>query len=356
MQAWKCIVGQPLPYRVQAPVPTPGPEDVLIKVLAMGVCHSDCAILELKEPVNGMGTDFILGHEGVGEIVQLGAQVDTDRYKLGDCVGVHICAGCRRAECSNCQRGLFQLCRTDGGRYGIGKDGAFAEYIAIHSRAAIHIPTGLDTTHAAVAPDAVLTAYHAVKVTAAVQPDQTIAVYGLGGLGLNAVQTVLHLGVDPMRIYVIDKRQDAVSEALLLGIPRENAFCTADASAQPFHAVMAERNVAIDTTIDFVGHAETVLSAQLAVRPGGTLVLAGLLSQQTPLLPLVAVSKGLTIRALYNGDEQSFRECLDLMARGVLIPKVMTTSVEDLPAVLERLDKGMVNGRVVLLPDWKHSG
>lgn len=351
MQAWQCHIGTPTPLRIEMPVPQPGPEEVLIKVLAMGVCHSDCTILGLEKPVHGMGADFVMGHEGMGEIVSLGTQVDRSCYNIGDRVGVYLNAGCYRPECLQCSRGLQQLCKSEGGHYGIGRNGMFAEYAAIHSRAAFHIPKGLDDSLAAVSADAVVTAYHAVKYTAAVRPEDTIAIFGLGGLGLNALQTALHLGVK--QIYVVDKRQETVDAAIKLGVPPENAFCTASPDATKLHEVVASKQIAIDTCIDLAGHEDTVLSAQLSLRPGGTLVLVGLISAQVPLLGLVVVPAGLTIKGSYNGSVQAYKECLELMEKGVLVPKVQTGSIEDLPQVLKQLDEGQIQGRMVLLPDWK---
>jgi len=359
MQAWKCHIGSNNPLRrVKVPTPSPGPEDVLLKVLAMGVCHTDCTLLALKEPIHGMGAAFILGHEGIGEIVQLGSQVNPADFSIGGRVGVYLNAGCHAETCLECSRGLHQLCKSEGGHYGVGRDGVFAEYIAIHHRAAFHIPANLDDAHAAVAADAVVTAYHAVKTTAAVKPDQTIVIYGLGGLGLNALQTAQHLGVPPNQTFVVDKRQSSLEAAIALGVLCENAFCTSsDApSTQTLQEAVEARNLAIDTCIDFAGDADTVTSSQTVLRPGGTLVLVGLLSEQLPLLPLVAVPKGLTIKGSYNGSAEAYRECLDLMGMGVLTPEVQTGSIEDLPDVLRRLNEGGIKGRMVLVPDWRALG
>jgi propanol-preferring alcohol dehydrogenase len=356
MQAWKCYVGDSNPLRrIEVPIPSPGPEDVLLKILAMGVCHTDCTLLALKEPIHGMGAAFILGHEGVGEILQLGSQVNPIDFSIGDRVGVYLNAGCHAEPCLECSRGMHQLCKSEGGHYGIGRDGVFAEYIAVHHRAAFLIPANLDNAHAAVAADAVVTAYHAVKTTAAVQPHQTIVIYGLGGLGLNALQTAQHLGVDNSRILVVDKRQSSIEAAIALDVPRENAFCTSSSNPSPqtLQESITSRNLAIDTCIDFAGDADTVTSAQMILRPGGTLVLVGLLAEEVPLLPLVAVAKGLTIKGSYNGSVEAYRECLDLMGKGILTPEVQTGSVEDLRDVLRRLDEGGIKGRMVLMPDWR---
>ena len=351
MQAWKCQIGHGKPLRVQVPTPKPGPGDVLVKILAMGVCHSDCTILGIKESMYGMANEFVLGHEGAGEIAQIGSNVDSNLYKPGNRVGLYLVAGCLKPTCPECSRGLQQLCKSEGGAYGIGREGFFAEYAAVSARSVFRLPDGLEMPLAAVSADAVLTAYHAVKVTAAVKPEQTVAILGLGGLGMNALQTALHLGVK--RVLVVDKRRETVDEAVRLGVRPEDAFCTDDPGAKKFHEVVVERQIAIDTCIDLVGHADTVLSAQLALRPAGRLVLVGLLSEQAPLIPVVFVPNGLSIQASYSGSVQSYEECLDLMGKGILRPKIQTGSIEDLPQVLERLDEGKIQGRMVLLPDWK---
>ena len=351
MQAWKCHIGDPTPRRVEVPIPSPDAEEVLVKILAMGVCHSDCTILALKEPVLGMGAEFVMGHEGVGEIVRLGSKVDESRFGVGDRVGIYLNAGCERSECLQCSRGLQQLCKSEGGHYGIGRNGVAAEFVVIHQRAAFRIPSTLDDKVAAVSADAVLTSYHAVKYTAAVQLDHTVVIFGLGGLGFNALQTAIHLKAK--RILVVDKRQESVDEAIKLGIPAEDAFCTADPTAKKVHEFVAEQQIAVDTCIDFVSHADTVISAQLALRPAGTLVLVGVLGDQAPVLPIVTVCNGLTIKGSYNGSRIAYEEALDLMSRGILTPKIHTGSIEQLPEVLKDLDDGKIHGRIVLLPDWK---
>ena len=351
MQAWKCHIGDPKPHRTEVPIPSPDAEEVLVKVLAMGVCHSDCTILALKEPVLGMGAEFVMGHEGVGEIVRLGSKVDGSRFAVGDRVGVYLNAGCEQPNCPQCNRGHQQLCKSEGGHYGIGRDGVAAEYAVIHQRAAFHIPSTLDDTLAAVSADAVLTSYHAVKYTAAVQPEHTIIIFGLGGLGYNGLQTALHLKAK--RILVVDNRQESIDEAIKLGIPPKDAFCTADPTAKKVHEFVAEQQIAVDTCIDFVSHEDTVMSAQLALRPAGTLVMVCVLGAQVTLLPIVVVCTGLVIKGSYNGSRVAYEEALELMRKGVLTPRIQTGSIEQLPEVLKDLDDGKIKGRMVLLPDWK---
>ena len=245
------------------------------------------------------------------------------------------------------------LCREpDSGNYGLGfSDGMFAEYISIKARAAVKVPAGVDIAQAAVSADAVMTSYYAVRYTANVQPDQTIAIFGLGGVGLNGLQTALHLGVK--QILVVDKRQSTLDEAIKLGVPKEHTFCTGDADAKRIEQYIAETGTRVDTVLDFVGHTETFQSSQMVARPGGTIVLVGLISQVCPLIPFFTVINAFTIKGSYSGTREAMVECLDLMARGVLKPSVEVRSVVDLPEVIRDLDEGKVKSRMVLLPDWE---
>ncbi|KAK4560632.1 hypothetical protein LTR86_005210 [Recurvomyces mirabilis] len=352
MQAWKVHVGKPEPILEEVDVPKPGDGEMLVKILAAGVCHSDCTLLGMKEAPPGMNMrpQYTLGHEGAGEVVQLGQNVKD--FKVGDKVAMLIIPGCEESSCPVCSTGLQRLCHGNkSGNYGLGiSDGFFAEYVNVMARAAVKVPDSVNMPIAAVAPDAVLTAYHAIRYTADVQPHQTIAIYGLGGLGLNAVQIAQHLGVK--RILVVDKRQETVDLAVGLGVAKEDAFCTGNSGSPSIEQYAAEKGVNIDTTIDFVGHGDTFQSAQFAVRAGGTMVQVGLISPTVTMIPLVTVLKGVTIKCHYNGSMEALRECMDLLAKGVIKPSVETGSMKTLPKVVKDLDEGKIKSRMVLVPDW----
>ncbi|KAI7028657.1 hypothetical protein KC332_g11076 [Hortaea werneckii] len=353
MNAWVAKMGHREPFRSRVPVPDVAPDGLLVKIEAMGVCHSDCSLLKLDEPIYHMKREYILGHEGAGKVVKIGSDVNPNLFSLGDRVAIHLIPGCNKSDCLECSRGLHVLRKADeSGNYGLGRDGMFAEYVACQARAAVKVPDSVEIPAAAVAPDAVLTAYQAVKYTGAVQPDHTIVIFGLGGVGLNGVQTALHLGVK--RILVVDKRQHSLDEAVALGIPKENCFCTGEGSnVKKIEEFVAENNIQVDVAVDFVGHADTILAAQMLVRPAGLIVQVGLLAQHAPLIPGYLVMHAKTIKGNYNGSLESFAEVMELMGQGVLKPKLETGSIEDLPKVLKDLDDGKVRTRMVLLPDWK---
>lgn len=232
MNAWRVMIGDDNPLQLKRiPIPQPAADGVLVKILAMGVCHTDCFIRDTKEPRPGDPAEFTLGHEGADEIVELGRHVSLEAFALGDKVAIHIIPGCK--DCPTCKIGLNRICQSQRrGGYGLGRDGMFQEYAHVRADACVQVPEGVAIEQAAISSDALLTAYHAVKNVAEVKPGQTIAVIGLGGLGLNGLQIAQHLGAS--RILVVDKRQESVGLATSLGTPSEDAFAREIRMHPPF--------------------------------------------------------------------------------------------------------------------------
>jgi alcohol dehydrogenase, propanol-preferring len=117
------------------------------------------------------------------------------------------------------------------------------------------VPTGVTPAQAAVTTDAVLTAYHAVKRTGTVKPTDTVVIFGLGGLGFNALQIVLALG---SRVIVMDKREEVLAEAVKFGIPKQDVI---PVGKDPVEFVQ-EHNIVVDVVLDFVGVNDTFSASQ----------------------------------------------------------------------------------------------
>ena len=346
MHAWQGSAGGKKPIRVEIPVPKLEPDGVLVRVLASGVCHSDCFILGLPGSLPGWKEKFVMGHEGSGVIVKLGAEVPTS-FHVGQRVAILCTPGCNKPSCGECGRGYQRLCGL-GQNPGLGSDGVFAQYVALKPWGIVPLPEGVSSEVGAVSADAVTTAYHAVKNAAEVQSNQTIVIFGLGGVGFNALQIAIHFKAK--RIIVVDTRQEVLDEAVKLGVAKEDALNAT--AGQKLEEYAAKDKIIIDTTIDFVGNEQTFLSAQLALRPAGRLVLVGLFVQQLPLITLAVVMKDIRIQCSYNGTRQELIECLDLIAKGVISPRVEVGSIKDLPHVLEDLEAGKIKSRMVLLPNY----
>lgn len=119
---------------------------------------------------------------------------------------------------------------------------------------------GVSAAAAAIAADAVLTSYHAVKGLAKIQSNETVLLYGLGGVGLNGLQVILHLG--PKRVIVVEKQQELLAEAVRLGVASQDVFCPSN--DKKIEDYIAAEKIVVDTAIDFVGAEQTFSSAQSA--------------------------------------------------------------------------------------------
>lgn len=326
---------QPLQVQ-QVPVPEVGVGEILVKIEASGVCHTDLHAARGDWPVKP-SLPFIPGHEGVGTVAAVGPGVT--HVKEGDPVGVPwLYEAC--GHCTYCTTGWETLCEHQRNT-GYGVNGGFAEYVLARADFVGRLPDNPD--FAALAPIlcAGVTTYKGLKETE-VRPDEWVAIFGIGGLGHVAVQYAKAMG---LHVAAIDVDQSKLDLATRLG---------ADL------AVNGSDPAAIDRFVSQTGGMHGVLvtavstsafSQAIAVtRRHGTIALVGLPPGDfpTPIFPVVL--KRITIRGSIVGTRQDLREALAFAAEG----KVRTTvSVEPLDAVNDvfgRMERGQIQGRVVLRP------
>ncbi|KAJ5178487.1 uncharacterized protein N7500_001186 [Penicillium coprophilum] len=288
---------------------------------------------------------FSQGHEGCGEIIQIGEGVTDKRFKSGDRVALLSVPGCGLDTCSECSRDLAQLCPA-GLHHGIGQDGFYAEYVAVDVRSAVPLPDGVEPAVAAVATDAVTTAYHGITRRAEVKKEETTFLFGLGGLGFNALQIVYSIGA---RVIVSDLRQEKLDAALKLGVPLED-IVPVGKSVQDF---VKENGLQgkIDTVLEFVGSHQTCQDAQHIVRPGGKILCVGTLNFVNEFDMKIGIRKRLSIIFTYGGQYQDLVEVLDLIAKGVIQPRVELGKLQDFPRVLKELGEGKIKDRIALVSD-----
>lgn len=178
-------------------------------------------------------------------------------------VALHAVPGCGAVDCPECSRDLAQLCER-GHHSGIGQDGFYAPYAAVDIRGLALVPKGVSPAEAAVATDAVATAYHAVHRRGEVKNTEIVFLFGLGGLGFNALQIVLSIGA---RVIVSDIRESLLNEAAALGVPTTD-IVPRGVSVQDF---VNSKGLAgtIDTVLDFVGSHQTFEDAQQIGKSAG---------------------------------------------------------------------------------------
>ncbi|KAK5424743.1 hypothetical protein LTR83_000333 [Exophiala xenobiotica] len=342
MLAWQKHFPSTKPTRVEIEVPSAPEDGLLVKIYAAGVCHSDVMLLSAETKRSYFLDKYTLGHEGCGEVVSVGSAVT--RFKPGDMVSVLAVPGCGKSSCSECTRGVPQICST-GEHYGIGNDGSFAPYIAIRERAAVKLPPGVSPAAGAVATDAVLTAYQAVARRGKVKKDDTVLLLGLGGLGFNALQIILSIGA---RIIVVDQRQEVLDEAVKFGVKEEDVIPIGTSNIAEW---VNSNKIIVDTAIDFVGVSQTFTAAIESVRMAGTVVLVGLLNPAISFNSLPAVTKQIDILCSYGGTSSDLEASLDLIAKGVITPQVETGSMKDFPQILDDLHNGKIKSRIALVPE-----
>ena len=315
-------------------VPDPGPGQVLVKLVTTGVCHTDLHAAQGDWPVKPT-PPFIPGHEGVGEVVAVGEGV-TD-VAVGDMVGnAWLWSAC--GVCEFCRTGWETLCeQQQNGGYTV--DGSFGQYMLVDAKFAARIPKGADPVEIAPILCAGVTVYKGLKVSEA-RPGQWVVISGVGGLGHIAVQYAKAMG---LRVAAVDIADDKLELATSFG-----AEVVVNArNEDPVEAIQTKIGGAHAVLVTAV-HPSAFGQAIGMARRGGTIVFNGLPPGDFPAPIFDIVLKGLTIRGSIVGTRQDLAEAIDFYDRGLIHPKVSTRNLDEINAVMEELEQGKVDGRVVV--------
>lgn len=329
-------LGGPLTIE-EVPIPQPQPDQVLIRTVASGVCHTDLHAAAGDWPVKPM-LPFTPGHEGVGIVAALGSSVRT--LKEGDRVGVpwlHRACGA----CTYCLTGWETLCSQQQNT-GYSVNGAHAEYMVAPAAFAVRIPEGLDSLTAAPLLCAGVTTYKGLKETDT-RPGQWVAISGVGGLGHLAVQYARAMG---LRVIAVDVAEEKLALAQFLGAEAVVNAASMDPVAEVQRLCGGAHGVLV--TAVSVSAFEQALGM---LRPGGTCSLVGLPPGHFPTPIFDVVLKRLTIRGSIVGTRQDLKEALDFAAAGRIHAQVESQPLDAINQVFTRLKQGSVVGRVVLAMD-----
>lgn len=316
-------------------VPEPGPGEVLVKVAASGVCHTDLHAARGDWPVKPK-LPFIPGHEGVGYVAALGAGVTSLRE--GDTVGVPwLNSACGR--CSHCVTGWETLCESQRNT-GYSVDGGYAEYVLAPAAFASPIPPNSDLIAMAPILCAGVTTYKGLKETEA-RPGEWVAISGIGGLGHVAVQYAKAMG---LHVVAIDVEEPKLALARRLGADVAVNGTDKDAVQQVVQATSGGAHGVLVTAVSTGAFGQALGFA----RRRGTISLVGLPPGDFPLPIFPVVLKRLTVRGSIVGTRQDLAEAIQFAAEGKVKANVTTEPLENINLVFERLERGEVEGRVVL--------
>lgn len=303
------------------PIPTPGKGQVLVQVKATGLCHTDCNVISGKDDMLFWQRPITLGHEIAGEIVALGPDA------AGFSIGERVVSGLGVSHPLTVQDVTTSP--------GIGYNGGYAEYAVFNVAKALRIPDGVTFAQAAVATDAIATAYHAVMVAGRASSSSIIAIIGLGGLGLSAVSIADLVGA---KVYGVDIDPTKYVVALQSGALR----CAKSLDRFP--------GTQFDVVVDFAGAGVTTAAAMKAVKPGGRIVLVGLGAKEATLSTYDFVAQGATLVGSAGSSVGEVEEVLELIAKGKINPLMEEIPFTDIAKGLDRLSTGGVLGRLYADP------
>jgi propanol-preferring alcohol dehydrogenase len=326
-------LGQPLSIE-QVPIPTPGPGEVLLRLVASGVCHTDVHAVEGDWPVKP-SLPFIPGHEGVGDVVALGAGVVG--VAVGDRVGVPwLHSACGR--CEFCMTGREALCPSQRNT-GYSVNGGYAEYMVANADYVGRIPDGMDPALAAPVLCAGVTTYKGLKETDT-RPGQWVVISGVGGLGHLGVQYARAMG---LRVIAVDVAPEKLALAKRLGAELVIDASTED-PAEVVQRTVGGAHAALVTAVSTRAFDQAIGM----LRRGGTCVLVGLPPGDFPTPIFDVVLKRLTVRGSIVGTRADLQEALEFAARGEIEVAFETRRLEDVNDVFDALKRGAITGRVVL--------
>jgi len=318
--------------------PQPGADEVLIRIEACGVCHSDVHVADGDWPqfAKIVKTPLIPGHEIAGVVVEKGVAVQ--HLQIGDRVGVPwIYWTC--GECEFCREGNENLCRRQK-ITGVTVDGGYAEFVKAPASHTLKIPASLSPVEAAPLFCAGVTVYRALKHSG-ILPGHLLAVFGIGGLGHLAVQFGRGLGTE---VVAIDISEEKLALARSLG-----ASATINASTNNVIKELRNRGGAHVSLVTSAARA-SYETAFHCVRPRGTLVVVGLPADPICFPAILMAAGEIRVQASTVGTRQDLREVLAMAAAGKVRCQVAARPLTEVNEALAQLRHGQVSGRLVLAP------
>ena len=318
----------------EVPVPAPGAGQILVKIAASGVCHTDLHAADGDWPVKPK-PPFIPGHEGVGHVAAVG--VGVTHVKEGDRVGVPwLYTAC--GHCRHCLGGWETLCEQQQNT-GYSVNGGFAEYAVADPDYVGHLPGNVSFVEIAPILCAGVTVYKALKVTDT-RPGDWVVISGIGGLGHVAVQYAKAMGLNVIAVDVDDAKLELARKlGASLGVNARKAdpmaFVRKEVGGAQGVLVTAVSPKAFEQAMGMVGR-------------GGTVSLVGLPPGDFPLSIFNTVLNGITVRGSIVGTRLDLQEALDFAGQGKVKATVATERLESINDIFSRMRAGDIQGRMVI--------
>jgi propanol-preferring alcohol dehydrogenase len=318
----------------EVPVPAFGTGQILVKIAASGVCHTDLHAADGDWPVKPK-PPFIPGHEGVGHVAAVGAGVS--HVKEGDRVGVPwLYTAC--GYCRHCLGGWETLCEKQQNT-GYSVNGGFAEYVVADAHYVGRLPAKVSFVDVAPILCAGVTVYKGLKVTET-RPGDWVVVSGIGGLGHMAVQYARAMGLNVVAVDVDDAKLELATKlGAALGVNARKA--------DPAAFVRKEIGGAQGVLVTAVSPKAFEQALGMVAR-GGTVSLVGLPPGDFPLSIFNTVLNGITVRGSIVGTRLDLQQALDFAGQGKVKATVATSRLESINQIFSRMRAGDIQGRMVI--------
>jgi 2-desacetyl-2-hydroxyethyl bacteriochlorophyllide A dehydrogenase len=334
-------VGKPL-EEADVPIPEIGSSDVLIRVAAAGICHSD---VHYRAGISNIDRlPLTLGHEIAGRVEEAGS--DVTHVSAGDRVCVHYLVHC--GSCEFCVRGLEQFCRS-GQMIGKHNDGGYGEFIKVPCANAFPLPDEIPFESGAIMMCSSATALHALN-KARLKAGESIAIFGFGGLGFSALQLARAFNCED--VYVVEINPAKLALAVTMG-----AIAVDAKAADPVEQIKkATAGRGVDVALELIGSAKTMRQAVLCLRPLGRAALVGLTAESMSLFPYTElINKEAEIIGVSDHLASELPALIEFVRSGKLRFSSETLRVVDLDAAqinaaLDSLQDSIDHVRTVIVP------
>ncbi|CAF0962373.1 unnamed protein product [Adineta steineri] len=322
----------------QVEIPKPGPNDVLIKTIACGVCHTDLHFIRGDWEIFQQFLPRIPGHEGIGEVIEIGSNVDTC-IKKGDILGIPwIHETC--LQCEYCLSNREEVCPKLI-RSGVTVDGCFAEYVLMNANFAIKLPDGMDPYTSAPIYCAGVTMYKALK-TSKVQLGQWVSIVGIGGLGSIGIKYAIAMG---MKVLAVVAPDDKVAVQLAKDMGAEEVY---DGPAEKHGEWIQNKVGGVEASIVTVPLIIAFDQAFVSVKRCGRVIGVGIPKGNMSFPIARWVTSGIELIGSTLGSRQDLQESLDFAKLHGIECKIEKRKLKDINQIFEDMSNYKINGRIVI--------
>lgn len=323
------------------PLPRLDPDEILLKIRAASVCHSDVHVVSGTIPVNG---PVVLGHEIAGDIDQLGEKAEN--MKKGDRAIVHFVTPC--GDCNFCLTGNTNVCRNINSlpMYGFSADGGYAQYMKVNYKRLVKLPSELPYEFGSTLCCAGVTALHAVKAAGKIKLGDIIAVYGTGGVGMYILQIAKLCGATTI---AVGRSEDKLQMAQQSFGADAAVNVTKEKLTDGIKRITGGKGV--NAVFDFVVNTESIENSTKVLANTGRLILVGIGSEPVVVNPKRLTFKEASVVGSSVGSKEELQLLVDLASSGRLKGVANARHrLNEVNEVLTALKEGKVLGRAYFDP------